>query len=691
MITRTRIRALLPEGGTLPDEAWRSRHRGVLGLLWVHVAALFLFALACGNGVVHALLDAGLVALPALAAQASTTRRRQSTLLASVGLMTASAVLVHLSGGAIEAHFHFFVMVGVVVLYQQWAPFLVAIGFVFIHHGVMGVLDPHALYNHSDAWAHPWTWAAIHGFSILAMSAVGITTWRLDEALRRDIGRRESLLAEAEQIARVGSWEWDTATDEPDRWSDELFRILGLPLDAPTSYASFTSRVHPADRHLLDEAMARIDGGERFFTSEFRVVFDDGSVHWVRSRGEVSREAQNGVGPRVNGTCQDITEAAESDRARRRSEQRYRGIVETAQEGIWAFDASYRTIFVNSRIADMLGYHVEDMVGQSLSVLVRDWGRDIAVSPLAAPVDGQQAAYEVTLRRRDGSEMLAHLFISWSANPDVGGGLEGLAIVNDITARKQSEEALALAFDEAIAASELKSQFLANTSHEIRTPITVVLGMNELLLETELDPTQRKFAEGVGRAAGSLLAIINDILDFSKIEAGRLDLELADMELRPLVDEVGELLSDRARAKGLLLAWRCAPDVPDRVYGDASRLRQILLNLASNAVKFTDAGAVDMRLSLVHLAAGDVVRFEVVDTGIGISDDDQRRLFQPFSQVDASSTRRFGGTGLGLAICSMLVEAMGGRIGVTSTAGAGSTFWFEMPFEALPVRSLSPV
>jgi len=675
----------------LPEAAWRSRHRGVLGLLWLHVPALFLFALARGNGAVHALLAAGLVAVPAVIAQGSATRRRQSAIFASLGLMTASAVLVHLSGGAIEAHFHFFVMVGVVVLYQEWAPFLVAIGFVFVHHGAMGVLDPHALYNHSDAWARPWTWAAIHGFSILAMSAVGITTWRLDEALRRGIGAREALLAEAQQVAHVGSWDWDTATSDADRWSDELFRILGLPLDAPTSYASFMSRVHPADRHLVEEALARIHGGERSFTSEFRVVLDDGSVRWVRSRGEVSRMAQNGVGPRLNGTCQDITEAAESDRARRRSEQRYRGIVDTAQEGIWTFDTSYRTTFVNSRIADMLGYHVEDMVGQSLAVLVRDWGRDIAISPLALPVDGQQAEYDATLRRRDGRELVAHLFISWSANPDVGGGLEGLAIVNDITARKRGEEALAFALDGAIEASELKSQFLANTSHEIRTPITVVLGMNELLLETDLDPTQRKFAEGVGRAATSLLTIINDILDFSKIEAGRLDLELADMELRPLVDEVGGLLSDRARVKGLVLGWRCEPDVPDRVRGDAGRLRQILMNLASNALKFTDVGGVDMRLSLVRLATCDIVRFEVVDTGIGIADDDQRRLFQPFSQVDASSTRRFGGTGLGLAICSMLVEAMGGRIGVTSTPGAGSTFWFEVPFEVLPMRSLSSV
>jgi len=164
------VRSLLPTGGTLPVDIWEIRHRGILTLLWLHVPALFLFALARGNSPVRALLEAGVVALPAIAAQRSIGQRLTTTVLTSVGLMTASAVLVHLSGGVIEAHFHFFVMVGVVVLYQDWRPFLIAISFVVLHHGAMGVLSPQDVYNHQAAWEHPWTWAAIHGGASLAVA-----------------------------------------------------------------------------------------------------------------------------------------------------------------------------------------------------------------------------------------------------------------------------------------------------------------------------------------------------------------------------------------------------------------------------------------------------------------------------------------------------------------------------------------
>jgi two-component system, sensor histidine kinase and response regulator len=250
-------------------------------------------------------------------------------------------------------------------------------------------------------------------------------------------------------------------------------------------------------------------------------------------------------------------------------------------------------------------------------------------------------------------------------------------MVSDITELKRTEAALARARDEALEASRLKSQFLANTSHEIRTPMTVILGMNELLLETGLDETQRKFADAVTRAGHGLLAIINDILDFSKIEAGRLDLELVDVDVRAVLGDVVSFLAGPAQAKGLRLVSMCDRAVPETILGDATRLRQILLNLAANAVKFTEAGAVVIR---VDPAPGGI-RVEVSDTGIGIAPGQLDLLFRPFSQVDPSMTRRFGGTGLGLAIAAQLVDAMGGQVGVESTVGAGSTFWFEVPAE----------
>ena len=258
-----------------------------------------------------------------------------------------------------------------------------------------------------------------------------------------------------------------------------------------------------------------------------------------------------------------------------------------------------------------------------------------------------------------------------------------LAVARDVSPSKEIERALRAAITEAELANNAKSSFLAAMSHEIRTPLNAVVGFSNLMMDTSLDPEQREFADTINKSADSLLSVVNDILDFSKIEAGRIELERTSFDLRDAVEDCLEMVTPEANRKGLEICDMIDDKCPEHVIGDVTRLRQVLTNLLSNAVKFTERGEVDVSVEPFEPAESKAlhVRFRVRDTGIGMSEDQQKKVFEPFIQADASTTRRFGGTGLGLAISGRLVELMGGSISVRSRPGEGSTFSFSIPLE----------
>jgi PAS domain S-box-containing protein len=384
-----------------------------------------------------------------------------------------------------------------------------------------------------------------------------------------------------------------------------------------------------------------------------------------------------------------------SDRRRRQSELRVQSrdreltrVVEATDFGFVSADNAGTITAWNARAEELYGWKASDILGrQVVDTLIPVAERDAYRVSVAARADSKPSMTgerrDMIALHHDGHEVPLEVVV-WSH--DDGGGLSSFA--HDISERVATAAALEAARDQAMQASRLKSEFLANMSHEIRTPMNGVIGMSGLLLETDLDVTQRDYAETVCSSAEALLTVIDDILDFSKIEAGKLDVESISFDLRSVVEESAVLLAASAQQKGLELTCQIDSALPGAVRGDPGRLRQVLLNLLGNAVKFTSIGEVNVTVRLFHDEVEGMVPVELAvhDTGIGMSEDRVEQLFDAFTQAESSTSRRFGGTGLGLAISRQLVELMGGTLTASSETGGGSTFTAVIPFpvEATP-------
>ena len=364
------------------------------------------------------------------------------------------------------------------------------------------------------------------------------------------------------------------------------------------------------------------------------------------------------------------------------SEQRYRQIIETAFDAFVGMDSSGLITDWNAQASTTFGWSRSEAIGRDFcQLIVPSRSRDAykqAVQQVVTP--GESSApnkrFEITALYRDGREFPVEVTMSVIRSGQTD---RFAAFVRDVTARRRAEEEREKAKEAAEAASRSKSEFLANMSHEIRTPLNGVIGMTDLALETELSGEQREYLETVKMSADSLLGVINDILDFSKIEVGKIDLEAIDFNLRDSLEAALRTLAFRADEKGLELLCEIAPEVPEFVGCDSTRLRQIVVNLVGNALKFTAEGEVVLRVQFDAEEGNDrILHFMVTDTGIGIPLEQQKLIFEPFTQADTSTTRKYGGTGLGLAISKNLVEMMGGKMWVESDAGRGTRFHFTV-------------
>ena len=384
----------------------------------------------------------------------------------------------------------------------------------------------------------------------------------------------------------------------------------------------------------------------------------------------------------------------ETVEALRRAEDKYRSIFENATVGIFQTSPDGKYLSANPALARIYGYdspaellaHLTDISGQ---LYVEPDRRGKFTNAMRS--EGRIEEFESQVYKRDESV----IWISENAHAvhdERNGELlyyEGM--VQDISHRKSAEEALMQAMSASDAANRAKSEFLANMSHEIRTPMNGIIGMTGFLLDGKLEPEQREFAETISASANDLLAILNDILDFSKIEAGKLSFDLIDFDLVVTVESMLDQVASLAHTKGIELTCAIASDLPTRLCGDPGRLRQILANLVGNAIKFTQKGEVVVRIFKESENATHArLHFRVKDTGIGISPEAQRNLFQAFRQADSSTTRRYGGTGLGLAISKQLVALMEGQIGVESEIDKGSTFWFIVELQKQAGDATSP-
>jgi PAS domain S-box-containing protein len=523
------------------------------------------------------------------------------------------------------------------------------------------------------------------------------------QVIVRDITERkqtEKALQQANLVVEnspVVLFRWKAAEGWPVEFvSDNVIQFGYTPKELRSGAVPFASMVYPEDLDRLGREVQEYSAsGLDRFQQQYRIVTKDGKVRWIDDHTVVERDQQGQIAF-YQGIVVDITERKQAEDVLREARRRLDQMIEFLPDATFVINREGKVIAWNRAMEEMCGISKGEMIGKdNYEYCIPFYGerRPILIDLALRADEDVEKKYDSV--RRSGDTLCgeiytpkiykgkgAYLWGTASVLRDAQGTIVGaIESIRDITDRKQADEAFRQAREAAEQANRAKSEFLAHMSHEIRTPLNGILGMTELLMETYLDESQINLIHTIITEAESLLTIINDVLDFSKIEAGKLELEMAPFNLQLTMETVATGLAIGAQQKGLEFASFLDPEVSPWLVGDPGRLRQILVNLVGNAVKFTERGEIYMKAELIENLGKKVrVRFSVRDTGIGIPTDKQERIFESFTQVDGSTTRKYGGTGLGTTISKKLVEMMGGKIGLESEPGKGSLFWFTLDF-----------
>jgi PAS domain S-box-containing protein len=656
------------------------RHKALLTLLWLHAVGLVIFAILRGYGPVHVVgHGAGLVSL-AVMASVLRNHRRAAAACVSLGLITASALLVHTWNGVIEGHFHFFVMIALLTLYEDWLPFLLAAAYVVIHHGVTGAIDPSAVYNHPDAAQHPWKWAAIHGAFVTAAGAASVVTWRLNEDVRAETQAAYRRARESEERFKSA---FEDAPNGMVLATIELehagrFLQVNRAMCELTGYSEdqlvgwrFSDITHPDDVALSVPLKRRALAGEvSSYHVTKRYLHADGHAIWAQVHVSLVRD-DSGRPEYTIAQVEDITERRRAEESLLESRRQLAEAQKLAQLGSWQWtlesgavtwsgelyriygldpgaEATYETFI--QRVHPDERAHVEQVIERSLA-------------------SGEPFQDDVRIVRPDGVVRIVDLHGKVGRDGD-GNPLNIVGTAQDVTERRRVEGELALK-QEAEKEHRARSEFLSRISHELRTPLNAILGFAQLLEMDELDEPQRENVDLIMKGGTHLLQLINEVLEISRIEAGNMTVSLEPVHVETSVAEALRLLEPLAAEHDVTLENHLPEGADHYVRADTQRLKQVLLNLVSNAIKYNRQGGT-VRIAL-EAPSPDRVLILVTDTGKGISEENQVKLFTPFDRLGADQSS-IEGTGLGLALSKLLTEAMGGTVSVESEPWIGSTF-----------------